>query len=36
MVTKNVSAMSFKVDANVQGLKDSNPKWEGFRIRPQI
>ena len=24
-----------KMEHNVTGLKDSNPKWEGFRIRPQ-
>jgi hypothetical protein len=22
------------ISYNVSGLKDSNPKWEGFRIRP--
>jgi hypothetical protein len=24
------------ISHNVTGLKDSNPKWDGFRIRPQI
>lgn len=24
------------ITCNDSGLKDSNPKWEGFRIRPQI
>jgi hypothetical protein len=32
MLGKIVSFVGMK---DVQGLKKSNPKWEGFRIRPQ-